>query len=701
MASRPSFPQPATFFTRMRLAADAIRGRLAQPTPTNPVADASPADEKAKPAVDQTYSRHPSGFAIDPRWLNQLALNPENLIGREGTYDLELFERVLDDPEVAAAFQQRRLALISRPWEVEPGDDSARAQEAADHLRLQLKSLPWDRICDRMLYGLWFGYGVGEGLYKIGPDGKYWLANVLVPDRKWFAFTNAGELRLKTDTQPEGEIVPPNKFWAYRSGGTNDFRIYGQGLAHWCYWPVWFKRNVTQFWVNYLEKFGTPTVLATFPAGADKTVIANIVEAAANVSSDTAVAIPDNAGLELLASGRQSNDSYQQFLDQMDDYIRRVVLGQTGTSKSEAQGLGGSQADVQKDVRDELVRSDSDLLHESFNQTFPVWLTLWNFGPGVAPPRLYRNLEDQEDLDSIVERDVKLKSLGWVRTEESVKEVYGDCYERAPEPEPIALPDRSGQAPGGNVVPFKRGAAQFAAMDPEPLYVRRDVLPATGRKLLAWAKEQGIPNLEPLGELHVTVLYSKAPVDWFDMSADEWGPDGLTVTAGGPRKIVKLGDKGAIVLQFASRRLKYRHEEMVERGASHDFDEYLPHVTLAYAPDFDPETITEAFNGELQFGPEIFEKLDTEWVTRLAASAFSADELDRIDRWAAELVNGTDPAITQFIAELKPKVRGITDPDALRVVLLDALERFPAEQIGEAAGLPFVAARASAAAGVE
>jgi phage gp29-like protein len=70
-----------------------------------------------------------------------------------------------------------------------------------------------------------------------------------------------------------------------------------------------------------------------------------------------------------MAQGRTSDATYLQFCNQMDDAILRVILSQTGTSKSEAQGLGGSQSDVMKDVRDEVVAADSDVLHESFNRT--------------------------------------------------------------------------------------------------------------------------------------------------------------------------------------------------------------------------------------------------------------------------------------------------------------------------------------------
>lgn len=681
----------------------------AQAQEESPLREASPEAEGA-PAPSGIYTRAYGGFSVDPRWLGQLALNDDTILQREGLHDLKLYDALLDDDVCYSAFQQRRLAVISRPWEVEPGDDSPAAKQAADHLREQLKRVGWDRICDRMLYGRWYGYAVGEADYEIGPDGKIWIRDILVPDRRWFGFTNAGELRLKTAESQDGEALPPNKFWSYRTGASHDFAPYGTGLAHWCYWPVWFKKNGIKFWAVFLEKFGMPTALGKFPSGAVEEVIGNLLAAASAVGRDSAVVVPDDTELELMASGRTGDGTYGEFIDQMNDALFRVILSQTGTSKSEAQGLGGSQSDVMKDVRDEVVRADSDMLHESFNRSIGRWLTEWNFGPNVAPPLVYRNMEDAEDLTALAERDTVLKGLGWVRTEESFTEIFGEGYERKEVEEPDPNLERGGVPPGnrdreGNIIDLQeereKRRAEFADQDRAPLYVSRPVKGSTAKALLAWAAKAGIPNLYRPDDLHVTVLYSKAPVDWFEM-ADDWGDAELVVNAGGPRKIEKLGDAGAIVLRFSSSRLKWRHEEMVERGASHDYDEYLPHITLALAPDYEPPEDMEAFQGELRFGPEKFEALKTDWVAEVANREFSAEDLDAIDQLTAALVEDTDPIFRAIGEHIRDKIpAGVQDINSVRVALLEALEEIPTDKLAAAMRLPFLAARAAAATGLE
>lgn len=133
---------------------------------------------------------------------------------------------------------------------------------------------------------------------------------------------------------------------------------------------------------------------------------------------------------------------------------------------------------------------------------------------------------------------------------------------------------------------------------PLPLYVRRDVL--NKKELTDWFKNQGLETV--LEDLHITVLYSKTPVDWFKMG-DTWQEE-VEIPAGGPRAMEKFGD--ALVLLVASSHLSWRHEEMVRLGASHDYPDYQPHVTISYKSG---DKQVEPYRGKILLGPEIFEEI--------------------------------------------------------------------------------------------
>lgn len=170
-------------------------------------------------------------------------------------------------------------------------------------------------------------------------------------------------------------------------------------------------------------------------------------------------------------------------------------------------------------------------------------------------------------------------------------------------------------AGGDRSVPPLRAAANDAK--PVPLYVQRKLLNAD--EVIRWAKAQGFKSTLEASDMHVTVLYSRTPVDPIKMGTTWAGNEKgeITITPGGPRAIEKLGDT-AVVLLFASDDLSWRNRSMVEAGASHDFAEYQPHVTLTYeAGDVDLDAI-KPFTGALRFGPELFEPLDLDWKSTVA-----------------------------------------------------------------------------------
>lgn len=153
-------------------------------------------------------------------------------------------------------------------------------------------------------------------------------------------------------------------------------------------------------------------------------------------------------------------------------------------------------------------------------------------------------------------------------------------------------------------------AEAVADAAPRPLYVRRDVL--NGAEIVAWAKRQGFKSPLPASDLHVTIAFSRAPVDWMAVGEAWSGKDGkATINAGGPRVMERFGK--AVVLLFASEELTWRHEAIIRAGASWDHEEYQPHVTISWEADGLDLAKVEPFRGVIELGPEIFEDLDEDW----------------------------------------------------------------------------------------
>jgi hypothetical protein len=156
-------------------------------------------------------------------------------------------------------------------------------------------------------------------------------------------------------------------------------------------------------------------------------------------------------------------------------------------------------------------------------------------------------------------------------------------------------------ANGNAAVALPKVAANDAA--PRTLYVRRDVVNAA--EITRWAKGQGFTDIVP--DLHVTIAYSRTPVDWFSVGTS-WS-EKLDIAAGGPRQMERLGPDGEyIALLITANELVWRNKEIREAGASWSWSDYQPHISIQIGGDVDLAKV-EPYQGKIVLGPEIFEEV--------------------------------------------------------------------------------------------
>jgi phage gp29-like protein len=343
--------------------------------------------------------------------------------------DLDEYEKLLRDGQVESCLQQRRDAVIARDWKVTPGGDEQRDRDAADFLREQLDNIKFDRKTRMMLAGVFYGYAVAECMWAM-EDGKVVLHDIKVRKAKRFNFDKDGNVRLRTMGDPDGKAMPERKFWTFSSGSDDDDSPYGRGLAYYLYWPVYLKRNGGKFWAIYLDRFAAPTALAKYPEStADQNAKQTALEAAMAIRTRGAMAIPKGFELELLEALKSAGGDYEKFLLYWDGDIAKIILSQTGTT--DAKPHVGT-ADVHSQVRLDIIKSDADLVCESFNDGPAKWLTDWNF-PGAAYPKVSRVIEDPDEVKSNMDRDEKLHEMGYEYTDDELRRRHGDGWRRKEE----------------------------------------------------------------------------------------------------------------------------------------------------------------------------------------------------------------------------------------------------------------------------
>lgn len=226
-------------------------------------------------------------------------------------------------------------------------------------------------------------------------------------------------------------------------------------------------------------------------------------------------------------------------------------------------------------------------------------------GSGTGQEIIARDAVSQALINRLVE-DGNLPGLA-----EAVEE-FGAIGEQEPTEEELAAAAGATQAANTNNVTRMQQAANDAA--PRTLYVSRKVVNAAD--LIEWAKGQGFKTTLPADEMHVTIAYSRDPVDWMKVG-ESWASE-LKVAAGGPRLMERFGE--ARVLLFKAAELDWRHENIKAAGASWDHSEYQSHITISYDPESPDLASIDPYQGEIILGPEIFREVDENWSEKVTES---------------------------------------------------------------------------------
>lgn len=400
-------------------------------TPTPPAT--SPA---SKPPELDTEVANRLRDPFETNYLGVLRTNDPLLLERAGSsHSFELYRDLKRDGKVFSGLQKRKLALISRPWQVDPIDEGDAGQRDAAVVLAMLKSVMFDKLCAELLDALLIGFVPAEIVWTVR-NGLVTPERIVKRAQRRFVYVQTDpnappELRLLTSQDMlTGEVVHPKKFIVHRVNPEDD-NPYGMGLGLQLYWPVFFKRKGILSWNKLNDRFGSPTPWGKYPNGAGAKEKGTLFDALRAMSNDGVMMTPEGMSIELLESKLTGSISTQKDLcAYMDAWISEVILSQEATQST---GATGAASNEREDVRLDLVQADADLLSDTLNSTLVKWFCEFN---GLAPCQVTRVIKKPEDLKAASETDVNVASMGFKPTLEAIRAKYGEGWESAPVPPP-------------------------------------------------------------------------------------------------------------------------------------------------------------------------------------------------------------------------------------------------------------------------
>ena len=290
---------------------------------------------------------------------------------------------------------------------------------------------PWfrDFLADLVMVRFW---GMGLFEFKKGDTFDYFQ----VPIRHINPYSKEV---LKRQQEGKGESYAKRKD-VFFAGDKSDFG-YFKTLAPLCI----HKRNLMNFWSTYAELAGNNFMQVNYRV-MDPSKKDDLQRAIHALKAGQAFMKPDGVDIEVtnLASSQQ-NALFENYYKALTQEQSKFILGQTMTT---TEGSSRSQAEVHERTQAEIFASDDKYILDILNYTFVQYHGLWNLPDG----KWVFKEDSSVKMMAEIEKDMKLKALGYNFTQEFIAEKYGLPVQEEPKKEEDAdtrvkkkaVPDKDG-----------------------------------------------------------------------------------------------------------------------------------------------------------------------------------------------------------------------------------------------------------------
>jgi phage gp29-like protein len=350
--------------------------------------------------------------------------NTEFLQRHEGRGLWDVFEEMMHDPHIQSVFRSRRAGVAGRSWEVVAGDDSTKARRIAGFVRKTLAAVPnFEHALAHLMKAIPYGHSVAEIMWRIDADAvRIDALRTRRPER--FVLEANSEIKLLDSENGQAKALPCRKFLCHRNDPQDDVP-YAAPLLLSLYWPWYFKKHASAFWMVLAEKFGIPSVIGRYPAHFTDADVGNLVRALTNLQQDSVAAVPADTKVELenIPVGEKGS-FFRELLDFMNAEISKTVLG--GTLTQEVGRVGSyAAAKTHQEVRQEIIAADARLLQTTLNSTLIRWLVDFNYGPAVTAPQFVIDYLPARGTPEFAQTLKTLSEMGYRVPSQFIAETFG------------------------------------------------------------------------------------------------------------------------------------------------------------------------------------------------------------------------------------------------------------------------------------
>lgn len=436
-------------------------------------------DQYGRPIPEKKLAREPAELATINqvlRWQDSVAtgLEPDRLArilrDNDSGFTLDMLGLAVEmeerDLHYYSQINTRKSAISGAPRRVEPGDESAAAQKAADEFQQYVVEMPefaW--LIDDLMDAVPRCYSVVQPIWDTTTtpwtfsEFKHHDPRCFMLDYPRFQYL---QIRPYDNNIREGLPFPPG-FWLQHFPRIRTGVKLRAGIARLAAINYLFKTSSITGWLSFAEVYGMPLRIGTYdPNTASEDERAALRRALVNLGHDAACMIPKGMDIRFEDARRPTSGDnlFQGLADYFDEQTSKAINGQTTGSDAKSSGIGSGDAQAHKETRLDIKRADALAVAATINKLARAW-TNFTQGENVAPPKVYIDVDPPEDiatkattLKTIADALVSLKTVGKAIPDLELQEEYGleleDTEPLAPAPAPGDTQDKPKPAPAPN-----------------------------------------------------------------------------------------------------------------------------------------------------------------------------------------------------------------------------------------------------------
>jgi phage gp29-like protein len=309
------------------------------------------------------------------------------------------------DGHIFAEMSKRKRALLTLDWNIQP-PRNATAEEKAQALYVEEVLRDMDNFEDLLLDML---DAIGHGFSCLEIDwqlvGREWLPEKFNHrPQQWFQTDREtrSQIRLRDNSMDGAELWPGK--WITHVHKAKSGYIDRSGLHRVLAWPFLFKNYSVRDLAEFLEIYGLPMRLGSYPNGASKDEKATLLRAVTQIGHNAAGIIPEGMSLEFKEAAKGQSDPFEFMVELMERTQSKAILGGTLTSQADGKSSTNALGNVHNEVRHDLLESDAKQVASTITRDLVYTILAFNKG-GVADrrrlPRFSFDTVEPEDIKTI------------------------------------------------------------------------------------------------------------------------------------------------------------------------------------------------------------------------------------------------------------------------------------------------------------